>query len=54
MISTNPTYCGWRTCAYGPVMAFEPTALNMWAPEIFFDEPTGRYLIYWATTIPGR
>jgi hypothetical protein len=37
-----------------PVMAHEPTALNAWAPEIFFDEPTGEYLIFWASTIPGR
>ena len=37
-----------------PVMAHEPTALNCWAPEIFFDEPSGRYLVVWATTIPGR
>jgi hypothetical protein len=35
-------------------MAHEPTAMNTWAPEIFYDAPTGRYLIYWATTIPGR
>ncbi len=36
------------------VMGHEPGALNCWAPEIFYDEPTGRYLIYWSTTIPGR
>jgi beta-xylosidase len=37
-----------------PVMQHEPTALNSWAPEIFYDEATGHYLIYWSTTIPGR
>jgi hypothetical protein len=44
----------WTDETYVPVMAHEPTALNTWAPEIFYDAPTGRYLIYWATTIPGR
>jgi predicted GH43/DUF377 family glycosyl hydrolase len=37
-----------------PVMEHEPASLNCWAPEIFYDAPTKQYLIYWATTIPGR
>ncbi|HZS06059.1 MAG TPA: glycoside hydrolase family 43 protein [Blastocatellia bacterium] len=37
-----------------PVMAHEPTAMNCWAPEIFYDPDERRYLIFWATTIPGR
>jgi len=37
-----------------PVMDHEPTALNAWAPELFWDEATGRYMIFWATAIPGR
>ena len=37
-----------------PVMAGEPTAKNCWAPEITYDAPHQQYLIYWATTIPGR
>jgi len=37
-----------------PVMADEPTAKNVWAPEIFYDDETKEYAIYWATTIPGR
>jgi hypothetical protein len=44
----------WTDETYVPVMAHEPNALNTWAPEIFYDAPKGRYLIYWATTIPGR
>jgi hypothetical protein len=44
----------WTDETYVPVMAHEPTALNTWAPEIFYDAPNRRYLIYWATTIPGR
>ncbi|MDO4164490.1 MAG: family 43 glycosylhydrolase [Bacteroides sp.] len=37
-----------------PVMMHEKTAHNCWAPELFYDEPTETYYIFWATTIPGR
>lgn len=37
-----------------PVMEHEPTAKNSWAPEIFYDRGNKKYLIFWATTIPGR
>jgi beta-xylosidase len=37
-----------------PVMAHEPDALNAWAPEIVWDAARGEYLIFWASTIPGR
>ncbi|CAH0993929.1 hypothetical protein EMA8858_00034 [Emticicia aquatica] len=37
-----------------PVMEHEPTAKNAWAPEVFYDEKKKNYLIFWATTIPGR
>lgn len=37
-----------------PVMAHEPTARNSWAPEIAYDEVKGEFVIFWATTIPGR
>jgi beta-galactosidase len=37
-----------------PVMEHEPTAKNSWAPEIAYDKKTQLFLIFWATTIPGR
>ncbi len=37
-----------------PVMEREPAAINCWAPEIFYDDQQKRYMIFWATTIPGR
>ena len=37
-----------------PVMAGEPAAVNCWAPEVIYDPSQRHYLIYWATTIPGR
>ena len=44
----------WSEQQFVPVMAHEPTALNCWAPEIQYDVSTRTYMIYWATTIPGR
>ena len=44
----------WSEQQYVPVMMHEPTAQNAWAPEAFYDDATGQYLIFWATTIPGR
>ena len=35
-------------------MEHEPEARNSWAPELFYDEPSKTYYIFWATTIPGR
>ena len=35
-------------------MMHEPTAHNCWAPELFYDEPSQTYYIFWAPTIPGR
>jgi hypothetical protein len=36
------------------VMAAEPEARNVWAPELFHDAASGRYVILWSSTIPGR
>jgi hypothetical protein len=35
-------------------MTKEPGARNVWAPETFYDAKTRQYLLFWATTIPGR
>ncbi len=37
-----------------PVMAHEPTVKNSWAPEIFYNDKSKKYIIFWASTIPGR
>lgn len=35
-------------------MGHEPEARNVWAPETFYDKGARQYLLFWATTIPGR
>jgi sucrose-6-phosphate hydrolase SacC (GH32 family) len=44
----------WSDQQYLPVMQHEPGVLNCWAPEIFYDADSKTYMIYWASTIPGR
>ena len=36
------------------VMEDEPTVVNVWAPEIFYDDDNDQFIIVWASTIPGR
>jgi hypothetical protein len=44
----------WSAQQYIDVMSHEPKSRNAWAPEIFYDSATEQWLIFWATTIPGR
>jgi hypothetical protein len=44
----------WSEQKYLMVMEKEPTARNCWAPEIIYDKKNKQFLIFWATTIPGR
>ncbi|SDK30976.1 hypothetical protein SAMN05421823_102415 [Catalinimonas alkaloidigena] len=52
--ASSPDLIHWSEQRFLPVMALHPTALNTWAPELYYDQPRKEYLIYWATTIPGR
>jgi alpha-L-fucosidase len=44
----------WSKQRFMPVMAHEPTTVNVWAPELFYDETNQRFVVIWASTIPGR
>ena len=44
----------WSEQEYIPVMKHEPTVVNVWAPEIFYDDEQDQYIIIWASTIPFR
>jgi hypothetical protein len=35
-------------------MAYEPTAVNAWAPELFYDDDANRFIILFASTVPNR
>jgi hypothetical protein len=36
------------------VMKHEKETRNCWAPEIFYDDVRNQYIIYWASSVPGR
>jgi len=52
--ASSPDLVHWSQQQFIPVMKDEPTARNCWAPEILYDKTNKAYVIYWATTIPGR
>lgn len=44
----------WSEQQFIPVMEYEPTTVNVWAPELFYDDEGKQFVIIWASTIPGR
>jgi alpha-L-fucosidase len=44
----------WSEQRFVPVMAHEPSTVNVWAPELYYDAPKEQFIICWASTIPGR
>jgi hypothetical protein len=44
----------WSEEQFIPVMQHEPATVNVWAPELFYDDEQKQYLIIWASCIPGR
>lgn len=44
----------WSPQQFVPIMEHEPTIVNVWAPELFYDERDKQFVICWASTIPGR
>ncbi len=52
--ASSPDLINWSEQKGIPVMEHEPTAKNSWAPELAYDPANEEYIIFWATTIPGR
>lgn len=44
----------WSEQQFIPAMTNEPTTVNCWAPELFYDGKGKQFIIVWASTIPGR
>lgn len=52
--ATSKDLVHWSKQVQIPVMGNEPQARNAWAPEAVWDASTKQWVIFWATTIPGR
>jgi hypothetical protein len=44
----------WTEERFISVMTHEPTTVNVWAPELFYDDEEQQYIIIWASCIPER
>jgi hypothetical protein len=44
----------WSTPSFIPVMENDSNVVNVWAPELFFDNENNQFIIVWASTIPFR
>jgi hypothetical protein len=44
----------WSTPAFIPVMESDTNVVNVWAPELFYDDTNNQFVIVWASTIPFR
>ncbi|BBF68444.1 glycoside hydrolase family 43 protein [Sphingomonas bisphenolicum] len=52
--ATSADLVHWSAQRAIPVMADVPGARNCWAPEAIRDPRTGRYDIFWSSTVTGR
>lgn len=44
----------WPEQKFIPVMAYDTTTVNVWAPEVFYDDETLQFIIVWASTVPFK
>ncbi|MFT3935719.1 MAG: glycoside hydrolase family 43 protein [Chitinophagaceae bacterium] len=52
--SSSKDLLHWSEEKFLPVMEHEPGTVNVWAPELFYDDEGKRFIIIWASCIPGR
>ena len=52
--STSRDLLQWTAQQAIVLLSEEPTARNAWAPEAVWDAGANEWIIFWATTIPGR
>ena len=52
--SSSKNLIDWSPQREIPVFENEPTARNVWAPEAAWDDRRKEWIVFWATTIPGR
>ncbi len=44
----------WSEQQFIPVMEYDTTTVNVWAPELFYDDENQEYIVAWASTIPFK
>ena len=44
----------WSEQKHIPVMAHDTSVVNVWAPELFYEDSTDEFYVVWASTIPYK
>ncbi len=52
--ASTKDFIHWSAEKFIPVMAFDTSTVNVWAPELFYDDENQDFIIVWASTIPFR
>jgi hypothetical protein len=52
--SSSRDLINWSEQRFIPVLEQDATVVNVWAPEVFYDEIKDEFIIIWASTIPNR
>lgn len=52
--ATSKDLISWSAQQSIAPMTNEPNTQNVWAPELFYDDKTRAYILFWSSTIPGR
>ena len=52
--ASTKDFINWSQQKHIPVMAHESTVVNVWAPELYFEDSTGEFFVVWASTIPYK
>ena len=52
--ATSKDLIHWSEQKFLEVMKSYPTAINVWAPEIRYEESRRNFMLYWSSTIPGK
>jgi hypothetical protein len=52
--ASSPDLIHWSEQRHIPVMAHDTSVVNVWAPELFYEDSTDEYYVVWASTIPFK
>jgi len=52
--ASTKDFINWSEQRHLPVMAYDTSTVNVWAPELFYDDEKKEFIIFWASTIPFK
>ena len=52
--SSSKDLIHWEDQKFIPAMQHEPSIVNVWAPELYYDNESKQFIVIWASTIPFK